>query len=228
MVGTVLMGRQRRAAWLCSAFVVLGIGTMPAAAQTPSAAQIEAYKSLPPAQQQELLKQFGITTGPMGPQPSTTTQPTSQLREGAVPIGVPLPPIEGETLDTEPRLRAGDWLLVDVTELTGPDLTMTPPPVAAAIAQGIEEEVNRTFVEFQRGIHNGNPYRLDRAGRLLLPGQIAITLAGLTTAEAEERLNADPRLESMAVWLRPLHDGADDFRPGDRHPRTFQLRGRAR
>ena len=204
MVGTVLMGRQRRAAWLCSAFVVLGIGTMPAAAQTPSAAQIEAYKSLPPAQQQELLKQFGITTGPMGPQPSTTTQPTSQLREGAVPIGVPLPPIEGETLDTEPRLRAGDWLLVDVTELTGPDLTMTPPPVAAAIAQGIEEEVNRTFVEFQRGIHNGNPYRLDRAGRLLLPGQIAITLAGLTTAEAEERLNADPRLESMAFHLMYL------------------------
>ncbi len=201
MVRTVLMLRLRAMAWLCSALVALAIGVHPAAAQTPSTEQLDAFRTLPPAQQQELLKQYGLSIPPTGPPPTSPTAPTSQLREGVIPIGLPLPTAE-ESLETEPRLRAGDSLLLDVTEAIGPDFTLLPPPPApVAGTQDVEVEVNRTFVEFQRGIRNGNPYRLDRAGRLLLPGQISITLAGLSIAEATERLNADPRLEAMAFHL---------------------------
>ena len=204
MVRTVLMGRQGMAAWLCSALVALMIGTLPASAQTPTQAQIDAFKSLPPEQQQELLRQYGVGGAMTAQPPAGVAAPTSQPKEGTIPVGLPLP--TDEALVLEPRLRAGDTLLLDVTEVFGLVFTPLPPPNASpsAIPGSEAVEVDRTFVEFQRSIRAGNPYRLDRAGRLLLPGQITIALAGLTAEEAEERLNADPRLESMSFHLKYL------------------------
>jgi protein involved in polysaccharide export with SLBB domain len=198
MVRTILMGRQRMTAWLWPTLLLAVSGALPAVAQTPTPAQIEAFKSLPPEQQQQLLEQLGVTGGTTAPAAAAvTTAPTSQPKVGTVPVVQPLPtaPIEGE--DLEPRLRAGDSLLLDVTEEVALDFSFLPVPPPLIQAPGSEEEINRTFVEFQRSIRAGNPYRLDRSGRLLLPGQIAIALAGLTAEEAQQRLNADARLESM-------------------------------
>ena len=61
MVRKVLMFRQGLAAGLWATLIALVLVAMPAAAQqAPTQAQIDAFKSLPPEQQQELLKQLGV------------------------------------------------------------------------------------------------------------------------------------------------------------------------
>jgi protein involved in polysaccharide export with SLBB domain len=205
MVRTVLMGPPRTAAWWAAALVTLALVAPPAVAQTPSQGQIDALKSLPADQQQQLLQEFGLAGAiPTVPQPSATTTPTMQPKD--IPIGIPLP--AGPQVELEPRFRAGDSLLLDVTEAIGPQSPLAPPPMTPLTPPPLSATapvvINRTFVEFQQRLRGGNPYRLDRAGRLLLPGQIAIPLAGLSVEEAEERLNADPRLEAMAFHLRYL------------------------
>jgi polysaccharide biosynthesis/export protein len=205
MVWTVLMRARKSGNWRRVAFVLLAAWSVAAAAQMqmPTQAQIDAFKALPPEQQQQILQQLGLGNGapaapPTAPTATTTapttltTAPTAPLVSTTMPFGFPV--------EEEPRLRAGDSLLLDVTEKSEAPLTLLPPAPAPALVPGAAAEgteVDRTFAEFQQGIRDGNPYRLDRTGRLLLPGQIAIALAGLTKDEAEARLNADPQLQSM-------------------------------
>lgn len=201
------MGRLRTAASWMSALVAALALALPAAAQTPSQAQLDMLKTLPADQKQQLLNEFGLSGILPTPQPTpTTATPTMQPRETAIPVGLPVMP--GTTADLEPRFRAGDSLLLDVTEAISPTSPLTPPPLTQMAPPPLSAtppvEPNRTFIEFQKRLRSGNPYRLDRAGRLLLPGQIAIPLAGLSVDEAEERLNADPRLEFMAFHLKYL------------------------
>jgi len=211
--------RARRLAAAGLALACVGFVAPPASAQTPTAAQIEAFRSLPPDQQQQLMQQFGIAPGSM-PQQTPTPATGAQPETGGVPVTAPLP--EEPDIDAEPRLAAGSTLLLDVNEyfvlplVTAP--TEAPPqaPVGMPIPEQAEE--NRTFLEFQRSVRSGNPYRLDRLGRLVLPNQVLIPLAGLTVEEAQERLNADPRMESMSfrVQILPVepvlkHFGYDIF-----------------
>lgn len=206
MVRTVLIGRLRAAASWMPAIAALLVLAHPAAAQTPSQAQLDILKTLPADQKQQLLQEFGLSGILPTPQPTPTTSPTLQPRETSIPVGLPSMP--GGAADFEPRFRAGDSLLLDVTEAISPTSPLAPPPLTpltppplGAVAPVV---INRTFVEFQRRLRAGNPYRLDRAGRLVLPGQIVIPLAGLSVEESQERLNADPRLETMAFQLKYL------------------------
>jgi polysaccharide biosynthesis/export protein len=198
MVRTILGSRSRAAAFAQLALVTLALVAAPVTAQVPTPAQIEAFKSLPPEQQQQLLEQFGLGTGTMPPPAAPTTPTTTQ--EGTVPVTLPLPTPMQPEIEEEPRLRAGDTILLDVSEITELTIDELLPSSPAPVVQPTKEEVpvNRNFVEFQRNIRAGNPYRLDRVGRLVLPNQLVIPLAGLTVEEAQERLNADPRLESMS------------------------------
>ena len=207
MVRTVLIGRLRAAASWAPALAALVALSVPASAQAPSQAQLDMLKTLPADQKQQLLQEFGLSGILPAPQSTTTlASPTMQPKETAIPVGLPLVP--GTPADLEPRFRAGDSLLLDVTEAISPTSPLAPPPLTPLtpppLSATVPVEVNRTFIEFQKRLRSGNPYRLDRAGRLLLPGQIAIPLAGLSVDEAEERLNADPRLEFMAFHLKYL------------------------
>lgn len=62
-----------------------------------------------------------------------------------------------------------------------------------------------------------NPYRLERDGRLRIPGLAApIPLAGLTADEARQRVQSEPALGRVGVGLtlqRPTPLGADALRP---------------
>ncbi|MGB5132742.1 MAG: SLBB domain-containing protein, partial [Steroidobacteraceae bacterium] len=87
-----------------------------------------------------------------------------------------------------PRLRAGDTIL----------LTVQVP------VEENEKEIDRTQAEFQSRILNGNPYSLDRMGRLVLHDSTSIVLAGLTEEEAAVRLNADPTLQGYTFSVRLL------------------------
>ncbi len=198
MVWTILMRRQGMATGVCAALFLLAVAMPPAVAQTPTAAQIEAYKSLTPEQQRQVLDQLsrsGISL-PQSTSTQSTTSPTAMPNEGAIPVDLPLPEVAAPEL--EPRLKAGDTLLLDVTEKVETPSPLLPTPVAAA------PEVNRTFDEFRSRILEGNPYQLDRTGQLVLPGPLRVALAGLTAEEAGQRLNSDPQLQSMTFWVQLL------------------------
>lgn len=206
MVWSILKGGRRRAAAIGLALAGLGLVAPAAVAQTPTAAQIEAFKALPASQQQELLRQFGLDPSALGlPSAAPATTTTTPLpTDGSVPVTLPLPVAEPE--DEIPRLEAGSTLLIDVTESIGLTLDQLGPTSPSPMGLPVQEQarVNRAFAEFQRNVRSGNPYLLDRLGRLVLPDQVLIPLAGLTIEEAQERLNADPRLESMTFRVKLL------------------------
>ncbi len=207
MVWSILKAGWRHAAAMGLALACLGFLALSAEAQTPTSAQIEAFMSLPPEQQEQLMRQFGISPGSITlPQPTapTTTSTTTLPGEGTVPVTLPLP--EEEMIDEEPRLEAGSTLLLDVNESVGLTLEQLEPGSPAPVGQPAAEQGtgDRAFLEFQRSVRGGNPYRLDRIGRLVLPNQVEIPLAGLTVEEAQERLNADPRMESMTFRVKIL------------------------
>jgi len=58
--------------------------------------------------------------------------------------------------------------------------------------------------KFRQRILRGNPYRLNQFGVLEVPGLIAVPLAGLTAAEATQRLAADPDLGDYQVRVTLL------------------------
>lgn len=216
MVWSIPVAGGRRAAAIGLALAGLVFLAPPAVAQTPTAAQIEAFKALSPAQQQELMRQFGVDPSSLGipaaTAPTTTTTTTTPV-EGMVPMTVPLP-VE-EEIEEEPRLEAGSTVLLDVTQSIGLTLEQLEPTAQSPVGAPMQEQarVSRTFAEFQSSVRSGNPYRLDRVGRLVLPNQLVIPLAGLTVEEAQERLNADPRMESMAftVMLLPVEPEVRPF-----------------
>ena len=104
-------------------------------------------------------------------------------------------------------------------------------PVTPAIAPEIEltPEEKLRLQKLMDLIKSKNPYTIDPAGAVLLPGFAAITLAGLTEIEAATRLAAEPdllKLEFKVTYLpvRRLggaglkHYGYDIF---DQAPTTF-------
>lgn len=167
-----LQGFRRVVALACSAFL-LGALAVPAFAQT--ADQMRVFQSLPPEQQQEILQKLG----------------EQKVEEHApAPAAPTLVPKSGDAsaellqaLEAEPRLRAGDTIL----------LTVATPG-----------EFDRARSEFRSQILGGNPYNLDRMGRLDLRDSVSIVLAGLTVAEAAVRLNADPQLQGFTFGVRLL------------------------
>ena len=163
---------------------------LPVFAQTPSAAQVQAFKSLPQEQQQALMQQYlgsGAAGVPIQANPKTGVQ-NAALPNGALPTGMVAPKPEktrdGHYLrqpDENPELRPNDSVLVELTA-NSPDIGKT--------AQG-----------FRARILQNNPYRLNRYGALEIPGLAAIPLAGLTQAEASERLSGDPNLSDFHVHV---------------------------
>ncbi len=152
----------------------LGIAGVQALAQTQD--QLRVFQSLPPEQQQQILETLGQPTAeqPPAPAPSEPTAVPKPTEEGTEPVA---------TLAPEPRLRAGDTILLSTAELL---------------------EAERAWSEFRGRILDGNPYQLDRLGRLVLPGPVSIVLAGLTVEEAAARLSADPQLRDYVFEVRLL------------------------
>ena len=173
-----LQNFRRVVASTCAA-IFLGAFALPAISQT--AEQMKVFQSLPPEQQQEILQKIGEQKGIEQPTP-TPTAPAPALPTSIPKTDVTSNQLAG-TLETVPRLRAGDTIL----------LTVDIPP-----------EIDRASSEFRSRILGGNPYRLDRMGRLVLQDTTSIVLAGLTAAEAAVRLNADPQLQGYTFGVRLL------------------------
>ena len=210
-----------------------------ARAQVPSAAQIQAFKSLPPDQQQAILQKFGIGGG-AGQQTVVTTgaaaAPAGAQAAGAsaanAAAAMPAP------LEAIPRFAPLDSLIIDIA-VRDPNAPATlpgasggaaaggaPQPAAAqaaqaAVAQAAAQQaapprtpaMQLAVTTYRDGVLKGNPYRLSPTGVLTLPGGLQIPLAGLDVDEATKRLNADPELAdyTIAVTRLPVQQPLQPF-----------------
>lgn len=181
-----------------------------ARAQTPTPAQMDAFRNLTPEQQQAILEQMGGSGQSSGVRrdqdviaPETVRPRT--LDDGSVdpeqrPSG------QRETVPREARIRAFDTVLIDARlRLLEPGMTRSRTP----------QETERLRAVLDRALA-GNPYKLDASGSLRLPGVAPISLAGLTEKQATERLNRDPALSAFEskLTLLPLERlGTDALKP---------------
>src|SRR5262245_37740408 len=82
--------------------------------------------------------------------------------------------------EATPRLRARSTLVIEFSpRLDAPD---------------VSAEEQRRIDDFRDRLARGNPYQLDGAGILYLPGVPAIELAGLDVNEATVRIRTEPQL----------------------------------
>lgn len=168
------------------------VGAAPAAAEAPTAAQLRLLESLSPDQRQALLERLESGTD-AGDAPPATPRPVAAPAQ---------PPADRDEPAGPPRIRGGDTVLLDL-KAAAPDEETTAEGRAAA--------------SLRERARAGNPYRLDKDGRLRIPGVgEPIALAGLTADEATERLSRDPALRRLAVRLSLLNldpIGVDALKP---------------
>ncbi len=175
---------------LCA--VVASLVAVSSSAQTPTPEQLAIFKSLPPEAQKQLLDE-------MLKQQGQTARPAEQGAPETAPAVPKAAPPEDLNLRVrpeftgEPALRAGDTVLV---QLAVPEPAAGAPPLEPAFVARAGQLVERAA--------QNNPYRLNRAGELQLPGLPSIALAGLTLGEATMRLELDPALRGLDVTLTLL------------------------
>ena len=205
-------------------------------AQTPSSSQLETFRRLPAGQQRELLESMGDTDNTSRSVDEQSRTDTSQLpsqSDGQSIRSNNNSRLWNGSLPNEelPRIEARGTVLLDVTireefekqavAVDQNQQTQTPPPTTVPVQPSgdekklTEEDKKRIRDRWER-IRAANPYKLDDEARLLLPFLPPIALGGLTSKEAAQRLNADPRLEGLrfAVVLLPVAAvGAEALKP---------------
>jgi hypothetical protein len=228
---------------LISLFVLL-VGVWlsgPAVAQIPipPQEQVAVFNSLSPTQQQALIRELQSQLPPaqreavinmlMGQSGSGNRQAT-EGEPGDVDIGAFATEIVDSSeaeIDDEERLSAGSTLVIEFE-------SRLPQPGAVALTP--TETLERG--DFLERLQDANPYTLDSAGRLQLPGVRAIALAGLNVEQATTLLRTERALSPFVMFLTllPLEpvgtaalepfgydmfSGSSNFRPSTR---TFLLR----
>ncbi|HWJ06048.1 MAG TPA: SLBB domain-containing protein, partial [Steroidobacteraceae bacterium] len=203
-----------------------------ATAQTPTAEQMEMFRNLPPDQQQAILDAMGsggVSSGSSGVRrdrdlaspetvrpreayPDDTTYGTDRYSTTtSSPYGMSTP----GSLLRETRIRERDTVLLDlaIEQPEAPPSATTVPPTRARADEPVRldkvteprtPEQTRRLEEMRARILRGNPYKLDEAGLLRIPGIAPIPLAGLTEKQATERLNLDPALRDFELVLTLL------------------------
>jgi polysaccharide export outer membrane protein len=197
----VTYGSRRGAtSWVVHAVGIVllsAVGPVLAQVPIPMREQIQLFNSLPPAQQQALIREL------QGQLPPAQRQAVLNMLQGGGggEASQALDPemvgaIEGGGFEETtsffsseemeiPRLGARDTLVLE----------FTPRADQAAVVD------QPRLVEFQNRLARGNPYQLDGAGRLYLPGVPAIELAGLNVDEATVRVRTEAQLSAFDVVL---------------------------
>jgi polysaccharide biosynthesis/export protein len=202
---------------LVLAAVMVLAGSLPVAAQVPTAEQLELLRTMSPEDREALMEQLGISGTVV--EDTAGTPGDSSRRRNAI-IDEPnaerrADDDEGESRAERERrektLRPEDSVLIDIEfkkdkparfVSQGADLPpITVPAEPAPILDPLERE------ELQRNIdlvHSRNPYQLDAAGALLLPGFEPITLAGLNQEQATHRLSTLAAFRKVDIKVTKL------------------------
>jgi polysaccharide export outer membrane protein len=180
-------------------------------AQTPTAEQMEIFKSLPPDQQQAILEALSEggakqpearrdrdldmpeTVRPRDVEEERDREDGRDVLDERGRIFTGMDDEEFELRPRKPKIRARDTVLLEVR--------LQPVPAGAPARSA--DETDR--LEAMRGrVTRRNPYKLDGSGVLELPGVAPIPLAGLTEEQANARLNRDPALDGFEIELTLL------------------------
>jgi protein involved in polysaccharide export with SLBB domain len=234
-----------------------GLASAPAAVgQTPTADQVEMFQGLDPEQQRTVIEAMGGAGGKSG---TTRSDPRLESPPTVLPRSTEDKRLQNLSPDGEPRLAAGDTLIVEFEPVTFegqervlterprqpievvpgrgtntatgrtdnvvPDtnapLNQQPAPGGIARTE-VQREISRTKPEeaemkrFIEAVRRGNPYRLDRAGAIDLPGLGVVPIAGLTVLQATQRLAVEQILQDFRIKLTllPLEPvGRDALKP---------------
>jgi protein involved in polysaccharide export with SLBB domain len=185
----------------------------PAVAQVPIPVQeqVQLFNSLPPAQRQALIREMqqslppaqrqaviqalqgGAAGGSLGSETLNGEGAEGAVDENGLPIqGGGLLGALGGGEEMKPKLRANDTLVIEFA-LRADAPTLLP-----------QEEQRRN--DFRDRLSRGNPYKLDNAGVLYLPGVPSIELAGLDVDQATVRVRTEPQLSpfDMTLTFLPL------------------------
>lgn len=183
------------------AVFLLGASAAFAQVPIPMQEQVRLFNTLPPSQQQSLIRELqrqlppaqreailGMLQGRGGADEELDPDAAAALSAA----------LEGETATEElgardleePRLRPRDSLVIEFEQ--------REDDVAALLRTPDEQE---QLDEFQERLAKGNPYQLDGTGMLYLPGVPAIALAGLDVDEATVRVQAETALKPFTVIL---------------------------
>ncbi|MEO0996404.1 MAG: polysaccharide biosynthesis/export family protein, partial [Pseudomonadota bacterium] len=151
--------------------------------------QQRALSQLPAAQRQALLSRF-LGNGNARTTAQREDENGDPGQEGPAPEPVP------EAEDGDPKFEPRDFVLVSLERKDEP-------------SAGGEDEGP---AEFERRLEGANPYRLDDEGRITLPGERGIAIAGLTEELAARLLAAVPSLAEfdVEVVLLPVQQFGPD------------------
>jgi polysaccharide export outer membrane protein len=191
-----------RSSWSILAALAILAGSAFVSAQTPTAEQLELLQTMSPEDREALLSQLGLSgavVDQVGGAGGNSSNGSNRLRNR-----------DGRDIDdgsTDERLLAraaadktlkpDDSLLVDIdfkkdkparVESPGPNLP--PITIPAEPAPELTTDEREEFKARIDLIRSRNPYQLDPAGQLLLPGFAPVMLAGLDEAQATHRLSA--------------------------------------
>jgi protein involved in polysaccharide export with SLBB domain len=167
------------------AVLVLSFLSSLAAAQVPTPAQMEMLKSLSPADREALMQQYGIT----GDAAASVEASAARTSEGSAPKSRAEREEDLERATKALTLQPEDTVILSVRE------------GAVEGEVSTQADARRKFID---SVRRRNPFVLDEAGLLVLPGLEPIALAGLTEAQANARLAAEPLLSGVSVTLSRL------------------------
>lgn len=169
--------------------LLLCTGLVPAQAQTPTPEQLQIFQQLPADQQQALLQRAtGGAAVAAGAGAAVRKVDEDALKRAAQQTQQQQAAVSAETqklLELQPE----DTILVAAELVTRETLT----------------DLERTKLTALRDLLRArNPYTLSRSGQLLLPGFDPISVAGLSEAQATQRVAAEPALLKLEVKVTRL------------------------
>jgi polysaccharide biosynthesis/export protein len=199
--------------WLFVVLTVVLLGAVPAVAQIPTAEQLELLRSMSPEDRQALMEQLGIsgsliddTGAASGASSSTRSRNPNRSMDG---LGRPG---DLEALAAADKtLKPEDAVLIEIDFRKDRPPRIEPqaeglPPITipgepAPVLSNAEREELQSLITLVR---SRNPYQLDTAGALLLPGFEPVTLAGLKDDQATRRLALMGAFEKLEIRLTRL------------------------
>jgi protein involved in polysaccharide export with SLBB domain len=169
--------------------------------------QMRLFNSLPQAQQQQLIRELQRQLPPaqrdtlvnmlQGAGRPGAQQPQELDTESAQALDEALRQQNAAGEGREPqkaKFKPRDTLVLEIKQKKE-----DPPPPVPRTA-----EEQRRLDDFKERLEKGNPYQLDRAGQLLLPGVTGISLAGLNVDEATVRVLNEPVLRPFDIIITRL------------------------
>jgi protein involved in polysaccharide export with SLBB domain len=199
--------------WAARAAAVVLLSPLPAAvAQVPIPVQeqVQLFNQLPPAQQQALIREMQRSLPPAQRQAII-----QMLQEGGGELGLDEAAVEQQAaVDDEglPIDEFEDPFAIPADRLRARSTLVLEFALPANAALPDSEEARR-LSDFRERLARGNPYQLDGAGVLYLPGVPAIELAGLDVDQATVRVRTEPQLSPFTITLTilPLEPGLRPF-----------------